>query len=160
MLIERGGSGTLDSSSHAKYCWMEGGGGAQHLLALGFRSCQARLQPSSVVKHPSSPPHATPRASMHIQQPFWERRGGPWGWEGMGRHGRRPLRLQQREATPEMHPCETEHERTPAELSNHQVHPGGKRHHLQIAARLLLWFGHCLAAILHVRPEVPSTREI
>jgi hypothetical protein len=60
---------------------MEGGGGAQHLLALEFRSSQARLQSSSVVKPPS---HATPRASMHIQQPFWERRGGPWGWEDMG----------------------------------------------------------------------------
>jgi hypothetical protein len=151
MVIERGGSGTLrDSSSHTKYCWMEGGGGAQHLLALGFRSCQARLQPSSVVKHPSSPSHATPRASMHIQQPFW-------GWEGMGRHGRRPLRPHQRQATPEMHPCETEHERTPAELSNHRVHQGGN----PIICGLRRGCCSCLvAAILHVRPEVPSTREI
>jgi hypothetical protein len=121
--------------------------------------CSRRLSSSTPPRLPMQRPGPRCTSSSHSGSGGVGRGDGK-AWGGMGRHGRRPLRPHQREATPEMHPCETEHERTPAELSNHQVHPGGKRHHLQIAARLLLWFGHCLAAILHVRPEVPSTREI
>ena len=82
---------------------------------------------------------------------------GAEGWAvGMGRHERRPLRPHKREATSEMHPCETECEKTPAELSNHRVHQGGN----PIIRRLRLGCCSGLVAAIPRTTRAPSTGEI